>query len=206
MNLKPSTAIATMIQSACSLLPLSEDELNRLEAFLSSDETPEDCMSSLEMIDGYMTALVIGPELIPQERWLAYLLNPEKQQAPAFTSEEQAETVTDLLTRHIAAIADQFRNSPEDFLPLYEMFSYGEQDERELAVEEWALGFILGMELAHEAWQPLFAEEQTAMLAGPLFILGRITDDYETMSQEEKDEMSNMLDESVIGIYRFFNN
>jgi uncharacterized protein len=187
------------------LHPLAQDELTQLETFLTSDLTPEDCMSSLEMIDGYMTAIVIGPEIVPQDQWIPYLLNPEKQQQDVFQSDEQAEEITDLLARHIGAIASQFENDPEEFLPLYEMFSYGEDEERELAIEEWALGFILGMELAHEAWQPLFANEESAMLAGPLFILGRITDDYETMSQEERDEMTSMLDESVVRIYDFWN-
>jgi uncharacterized protein len=194
-----------MIQSDRPLHPLAQDELTQLETFLTSDLTPEDCMSSLEMIDGYMTAIVIGPEIVPQNQWIPYLLNPEKQQQDIFQSDEQAEEITDLLARHIGAIASQFENDPEEFLPLYEMFSYAEDEERELAIEEWALGFILGMELAHEAWQPLFANEESAMLAGPLFILGRITDDYESMSQEERDEMTSMLDESVVRIYDFWN-
>ncbi|NTU58674.1 MAG: YecA family protein [Chlorobiaceae bacterium] len=193
-----------MIQSDRPLHPLAQEELTQLEMFLTSDQTPEDCMSSLEMIDGYMTAIVIGPEAISQEQWIPYLLNPEKQQQDIFDSPEQASEISDLLTRHIDAIASQFVNDPEEFLPLYEMFSYSEDNERELAIEEWALGFILGMELSHEAWQPLFANEESAMLAGPLFILGRITDDYETMSQDERDEMTNMLDEAVIRIYEFW--
>lgn len=193
-----------MIYSGVPLQPLSQEELTYLESFLASDQTPEDCMSSLEMIDGYMTALAIGPEEVPSERWITYLLNPDKQQSDVFGSEEQAREISALLERHIGAIANQFKTEPEGFLPLYEMFSYGEESERELAVEEWALGFILGMELCHEAWQPLFADEERAMLAGPVFVLGKITDDFETMSQEERDEMADMLDESIISMYRFF--
>jgi uncharacterized protein len=193
-----------MIYTSLPLEPLSQEELAHLESFLASDLTPEDCMSSLEMIDGYMTALVIGPEEVASGRWITYLLNPEKQQPDVFGSEEQAVEISALLERHIGAIANQFKTEPEGFLPLYEMFSYGEEEERELAIEEWALGFILGMELCHEAWQPLFADEERAMLAGPVFVLGKITDDFEAMSQEEKDEMADMLDESIISMYRFF--
>ncbi len=193
-----------MINSEKALQPLSQDELTELETFLASDQTPEDCMSSLEMIDGYMTSLVIGPESVSRTRWIPYLLNPEKQRTDLFESEAQDERITSLLERHIAAIADQFENEPENFLPIYEMFGYAAEEERELAVEEWALGFILGMELCHEAWQPLFANEEQAMLAGPVFVLGKITDDYETMSQEEKDEMADMLDESVIRMFSFW--
>lgn len=193
-----------MIYSETLPQPLSQNELTHLETFLASDYTPEDCMSSLEMIDGYMSALVIGPEEVSSEKWIAYLLNPEKQRTDVFASAEEAEEITSLLQRHIGAIANQLKTDPEGFLPLYEMFSYAEEEERELAIEEWALGFILGMELCHEAWQPMFADEEHAMLAGPVFVLGKITDDYNTMTQQEKDEMADMLDESIIGMYRFF--
>jgi uncharacterized protein len=193
-----------MIQSDPNLLPLSQDELTELETFLTSDKTPEECMASLEMIDGYMTALVIGPEMIAQYRWIQYLLDPENKQEKIFDSPEEEAIITGMLLRHSSAIAAQFENDPEDFLPIYELFGYGEEEERELAIEEWALGFILGMELAHEAWQPLFASEETAMLAGPLFILGRITDDYESMTQEERDSVTAMLDEAVLGIHVYW--
>jgi uncharacterized protein len=193
-----------MTQSDQLQQPLSQEELTLLESFLASDMTPEDCMASLEMVDGYMTALVIGPETVEPERWIYYMLNPEKQSQDVFQSEEQAAEIMQLLGRHIAAIERQFLDDPEEFLPLYEMFSYSDEEERSLAIEEWALGFILGMELTHDAWQPLFAEEESAMLAGPVFILGKITDDYETMSQEEIDDMTNMLDESVIRMHAFW--
>lgn len=193
-----------MIQYDASQIPLSQEELTELETFLTSDKTPEECMSSLEMIDGYMTALVIGPEMVAQYRWIQYLLDPENKQEKIFDTPEEEAEITDILLRHSSAIAAQFESNPEEFLPIYEMFSYGEEEERELAIEEWALGFILGMELSHEAWQPLFAAEETAMLAGPLFILGKITEDYETMTQEEKDQITSMLDEAVIGIHAFW--
>ncbi|NTV03209.1 MAG: UPF0149 family protein [Chlorobiaceae bacterium] len=193
-----------MINTEMPLHPLTQDELTELETFLASDETPEDCMSSLEMIDGYMTALVIGPETVSLDTWIPYLLNPEKQNKEVFADATQAEQISSLLERHISAIDDQFGKAADAFLPLYEMFSYGSDEERELAIEEWALGFILGMELCHEAWQPLFGNEETAMLAGPVFVLGKITDDYDTLSQEERDELANMLDESVVRMFNFW--
>lgn len=175
-----------------------------LEAFLTSADSPEECMNSLEMIDGYLTAIVIGPEVVPEHRWIKYMLDPENLRENLFNSPEDETQITELLNRHVNAIDAQFENDPEAFLPIYEMFSYAEEEERQIAIEEWALGFILGMELCHEAWQPLFSDESTAMLAGPLFVLGKVTDDYDKMSQEEKDQMIDMLDESILGIYAFW--
>ena len=193
-----------MLQSERAHQPLSEEELNMLEAFLTSTEAPEECMNSLEMIDGFLTATVIGPEVVPEHRWIKYMLDPENQHETLFKSAEDESIITELLSRHVLAIDTQFENDPEAFLPIYEMFSYSEEEERQIAIEEWALGFILGMELCHEAWQPLFSDESTAMLAGPLFVLGKVTDDYDNMSQEEKDQMIDMLDDSILGIYIFW--
>ncbi|TNJ37169.1 YecA family protein [Chlorobaculum thiosulfatiphilum] len=193
-----------MLQSERAHQPLSEEELNMLEAFLASTEAPEECMNSLEMIDGFLTAIVIGPEVVPEHRWIKYMLDPENQKENLFKSPEDESRITDLLNRHVIAIDTQFENDPEAYLPIYEMFGYSEDEERQIAIEEWALGFILGMELSHEAWQPLFSDESTAMLAGPLFVLGKVTDDYDTMSQEQKDQMIDMLDESILGIYAFW--
>lgn len=184
--------------------PLTNEDLDQLEQFLVSDQTPDECLSSLEMVDGYMTALVIGPELVKPSLWIPHLLNPENVEQPLFADENQAEAITSLLLRHMNTIDQQFTEEPEGFFPLYEKFSYSDEEDLSLAIEEWALGFIIGMELNHEAWQPLFANEESAMLAGPIFILAKITDDYETMSQEEVEQLNEFLDESIIRMFYFW--
>ena len=49
--------------------PLSDAELDELEVFLASDAVPQDCMD-LEMLDGFLTAIVSGPESIQPSEWL----------------------------------------------------------------------------------------------------------------------------------------
>ncbi len=44
--------------------PLSDHELDQLDTFLLSDATPDDCMD-IVALDGYLTALAIGPGLVP---------------------------------------------------------------------------------------------------------------------------------------------
>jgi uncharacterized protein len=47
---------------------LSDAELDLLEGF-ASDAVPQDCMD-LEMLDGFPTAIVSGPEAIQPSEWL----------------------------------------------------------------------------------------------------------------------------------------
>lgn len=185
--------------------PLATEELGLLENMLSSEQTPDASISSVEMLDGYMTALVVGPERVPPDLWLPDLWNSENPDQSVFESEEEAETITSLLFRHLNSIARQFETKPDGFLPLYEKFSYPDREERALAIEDWSLGFVLGMELTYASWEPLFKEDENAILTAPMFILGKITEDHESMPQEEIDTLTEMLPDSVVRIYLFWN-
>jgi hypothetical protein len=44
--------------------PLSNEEIRELDAFLMSDATPDECMD-IVTLDGFLSALAIGPELVP---------------------------------------------------------------------------------------------------------------------------------------------
>ena len=49
--------------------PLSDQEIAELDEFLMSDATPEESMD-IVTLDGFLTALVIGPGLVPPSVWL----------------------------------------------------------------------------------------------------------------------------------------
>ena len=49
--------------------PLSDEEFDELADFLMSDATLEDAMD-ISMLDGFLTALLIGPNMVPPSQWL----------------------------------------------------------------------------------------------------------------------------------------
>ncbi len=53
--------------------PLSVEESALLRSFLLSDVRPEESFSSIEMLDGYLTALTVGPEVIEPDIWIPYI-------------------------------------------------------------------------------------------------------------------------------------
>ncbi len=67
--------------------PLSNEEIGELDAFLMSDATPDDCMD-IVTLDGFLTALAIGPKLVPPSVWLPLVWGCEEE--PAFESSAQA--------------------------------------------------------------------------------------------------------------------
>jgi uncharacterized protein len=94
--------------------PLSEGEIAELDEFLMSDATPEECMD-ISTLDGFLTSLVIGPQLVPPSVWLKAIWGGETQ--PAFESSAQAQRVISLIMRRFNAISGMF-DEPPGFAPI----------------------------------------------------------------------------------------
>ncbi len=184
--------------------PLSNEELEILESFLSSESTPQDCLFSIEMVDGYMTALVVGPEVIPVDTWISTIWDQESNEQPSFSSEAEARSIRDLLVRHMDSIVRQFDEDPDEFFPLFEQYGYADEEEKRLAVENWALGFTVGMELAHESWRPFLENEESGQLVMPMFLLAKITDDFDDLTEEDLDNMALLMPGFVTRIYDYW--
>lgn len=186
------------------LQPLSNEELGLLENFLLSGTCPEESMTSIEMVDGYMTALTVGPELPHPDVWISCIWDHEGGKEPSFSSEKEAALLREYLLRHMNSIAMQFEEDPEGFMPLYEKISYQDDEEMGIALEDWALGFTTGMELTHEAWKPFFSDDEVAVLAFPMFVLGRITDDFESMSEDDIGDLARRMPDFIIRIHEYW--
>ena len=66
-----------------------EPDLKALDEYLMSDESPENCMQ-LSDLDGFLTAIVVGPELIQPSEWMPVVWGGE---SPEFADEAQATTI-----------------------------------------------------------------------------------------------------------------
>ena len=185
--------------------PLSLDELTLLEEFLVSDQTPQDALSSLEMLDGYMTASIVGPQLFNADDWYATIWDQDKKLQPSFSSPEEAELINSLIVRHNNSLTALFDEDPESFVPLFDRVGYENEEVKKSGVEEWAMGFLIGMELAHDAWQPLFDDEESAVLSMSLFMLSKVSDEFSHLTDREIAELTESVADCVISIYAFWN-
>ena len=64
-------------------------DLDALDQYLMSDHAPDDSMG-LSDLDGFLTGVVVGPELIPSSEWLPVIWGGE---APEFETEDEMRTV-----------------------------------------------------------------------------------------------------------------
>jgi uncharacterized protein len=188
-------------------IPLSDEEIDELDQFLLSDAVSDDAML-LDMLDGYLTAIVIGPTTIPPSQWLPGVWGESEDDAPEFESAEQAQRILELMLRHTNDILWSMQDDPDAFEPFLSAMQY-EQDSREyLDGEMWAHGFVAGVELCREDWQPLFDDPDGNAALRPLILLGAddLSEEEEklTRSPARREELAGQIAASVAAIYRFW--
>ena len=125
------------------------DELNNFLVTKSADQLSMNAMT----LDGFLTAIAIGPRLVPPSEWLPWVWDAHSgSAAPGFDSVEQANRIMSLLMRHYNAVILAFEVNPSEFNPLfYCMESY--------SPVEWCEGFIRGFQISDSAWSILALEQ-----------------------------------------------
>jgi uncharacterized protein len=143
-----------------SPLPGTGDSpLAELEAFLGSERAPEGCMQ-ISDLDGFLTAVAIGPEPIRSAEWLGVIWGDGR---PDFESaEEEARIVGAILARY-REIVHLLRHQPEAYAPIF-----WETADGEVEASDWAAGFMEGVRLRPQAWAPLLDSDDDRPLIGAI--------------------------------------
>jgi uncharacterized protein len=140
---------------------ISDADIDELSRLLEMRAVPFKGMS-LEMLDGFLSALAVGPEMVPPSEWTALVWGPRP---PRWESEEEAGRVHGLLMELWNDIVRRVGVDPEHArereMPLIAM---PEDDDDETESEswgvEWASGFLDGVDLREKAWDASAVAEQ----------------------------------------------
>jgi len=147
--------------------PLTEDELAGLDNLLTT--LPTDGSMTLDGMDGYLTALLVGPPLfdkIATADWIPAIWGGDLEAGTSapFASNQKRKRTTVLVLRHLRSIEAALTSAPEAWEPVFsvaEVPGNGEEAGDELAdATDWCMGFLAGTDLAPEAWAPLFADAE----------------------------------------------
>ncbi len=182
--------------------PLSDQEIEELDEFLMSDATPDGSMD-IVTLDGFLTALVIGPGLVAPSVWLKTIWGGQGE--PGFESSAQAQRVISLIMRRFNTLSILFEEPPE-FAPI--LWEREVEGTTYRIADDWCWGFLAGVSLASEAWQALFTDAEHRALLRPIITLGsedgwRLLEadiDPDTAEQAALDE----LEPSVIAISTYW--
>jgi uncharacterized protein len=189
------------------LTPLEADEMDELDRFLLSDATSDETMM-LDCLDGYLTAIVIGPASIKTSEWLPGVWGPSERDEPAFDTFEEAQHILDLILDQRNGIVESLRQDPDRFEPVFDHVVYEGDTQEYLDGEMWAHGFMRGIELREADWKPFLDDPDNAAVLRPIYLLGaeEVTDEEEKLVETpaQREGLAKQIPASVAAIYRYW--
>jgi uncharacterized protein len=120
--------------------------LEQLDGWLDALE-PKARVDGVSMMDGYLTAIVVGPCSISPDEWLVDLLGARGRIAAA--AGKTLAAITAIVAR-FNATSEGLSTAPDKHAPIFEKT----KDGRALP-QPWCMGFLGAMRLHSDAWRPL---------------------------------------------------
>lgn len=139
---------------------MKTDHLAGWIKFLASPAAPATAMRPLEL-DGYLTGLIVAPDLIPPSLWIEGLWGEDE---PVFDSTEQLQSALNSVMDHYNSTIELIDKRGPDHRPMF-MDAKGNADLEKAHI--WVRGFWQAMSLAPEAWSALAQDERTEILVEP---------------------------------------
>lgn len=138
--------------------PLSDDEIDRLDAFLARVEDGD--IPDVEAMDGYFAAIACCPRMVMPSEYLPVLQEGRREDGDlVFDDLTEAQSFMDLVTRHYNDVLARLA-SKDVYLPLMLV-----DDDGGYRGNRWARGFLRGTWFQHDVWSALMEDEDHA---GPL--------------------------------------
>lgn len=148
--------------AAAAAVRLTAAEQEWLSGFLTSRQVPPTAMT-FEMLDGFLTCLVIGPALLMPSQYMPVIWGTDDGGGPIWEGKKQLEFFMGLLMRHWNAIAARVAAHA-----LHRPCIPG--DGRD-AGADWAQGFFDGVDMDQSGWEPLMVDKSIMAMLMPIYIL-----------------------------------
>ncbi len=139
-----------------------EPDLKALDEYLMSDESPENCMQ-LSDLDGFLTAIVVGPDLIKPSEWLPVIWGGDP---PEFSDDAQATTILGAILGRYNEIAQSLAKIPPEIDPIF-----WEANGGVVIAGDWAEGFMDAMGLRSSEWMEMLEDEEEGVPLLPILAL-----------------------------------
>jgi uncharacterized protein len=147
-------------QALAHEIAIDRVDLEALDEFLMSDRSPPDSMM-LSELDGFLTGIAIGPELVRPSEWLPLVWGGE---GPEFAGLDEANAILGSLMGRYNEILHEVADGA--LAPIF----WTDRNGTVIAMD-WAEGFLRAIMLRVDAWQPLFTSERDGKLLLPILSL-----------------------------------
>jgi uncharacterized protein len=155
-----------------------ESDLEALDDLLWSDQMPDDSMR-LSELDGFLTGLAVGPQIVPPSEWLPVIWGGGEE--PSLDDALQARALIDAVMARHDAILEQIADGVVD--PVFVETRAGE-----VVALDWTQGFMQAIGLRAEAWEKLFRSERHAHLTLPILALCSDEEGEPLLALDKEDE------------------
>jgi uncharacterized protein len=164
------------------------EQLTRLQAFLDADELHDEALDYVAA-HGYLTALSICPEQVPEREWIDALF----AEPPHYRSDAEREEIEATLIHLKAHITRQLGADEDLQLPCE--LELGEVPD-DSDIRGWCIGFMEGVFLREEVWFG-DAEEEVSELLLPIMVGSGLFDDQPEFVEiaADPDLMADMVEQ-----------
>jgi uncharacterized protein len=139
----------------------SEDDFKQLDAWLLKRAKN---IYDIVTLEGFLTAIVIGPNTISPMVWLPKVWGSGK---PQFKDLDDLNRFVSLVMGLYNELAVCFEQNPDAFEPSF--YESPLNDKTVIIVDEWCTGFVKGMRVDAEGWKPLKREQPELLKPMELF-------------------------------------
>ena len=186
-------------------VPLNDEEMDELKGILLELDAEEGM--TLDMLDGFLHAIAIGPETVMPSRWLPKVWGlDDGAMMPPADDMDQANHLLGLVMRHYNSIVWGFEQRPPRLSPLWNTvhFDTGEFEDAEM----WAYGFAEAIKLTKAAWQPLFDHPDGQQWIRPIHVLGAedLSPELDelTRTPAQRETLTAQIEGSLLQIHAFW--
>ncbi len=159
--------------------PLTEKQLDFLDETLLKYGN-DDSILGISELDGFLTAIVSGPDMIPPSRWFPVLWGGAGNE-PEWETEKEVQQFMKLVMQHMNGIVTTLMNDSEHFEALF--LTNSKSKTPVLIAEEWCFGYMRGVDLGK--WPALPMEMNVCLAAIALHGREEHFDNLKALSLEE---------------------
>ncbi|MBI1686910.1 UPF0149 family protein [Caulobacter hibisci] len=176
-------------------------DLEILDAFLMSEGVPDSTLT-LSELDGFLTGVAVGPELVMPAEWLPLVWGGAE---PPFADELEAQKVLGAIMNRYNTILRGLGARVLDPIFL-------ETETGEIIASDWAEGFVMAVSLRYAAWDRLLSSETDGHLLTPLLALcadedgERLVELPAEIVEELFANADQFVPETVLRIHAFWRN
>ncbi len=158
---------------------------------------------NLEELDGFFAALIAGPDTVLPSEYYPHVFGGTMEETCEFENLDDANAKLGLLSRHWNSIAGTLY-ADEVYLPLLL-----EDDNGVALANDWAGGFMRGVEMRREAWADLINSDEHGGSILPMLMLYHEHDADPEMrpnpiGPEQREEIISHMTAGLLQIYRYY--